>query len=372
MADTTLDRVAIDAGARPKLRLRWPTRQQLRYLLLTLGPLLVLVGATYWYVSTGRWITTDDAYVRAEKVNLSTDVAGIVAGVAVHDNEKVAAGQILYRLDDAPFRIALQNAEAQLQMVHDDILAAQASYRQTQASIATAQADIAYYQRQYERETALLAHGFAPQQAVDQAKHNLDSAQGKLAELQQQLAAIAAKLNGNPDLPVARQPQYLAALARVEDAQRNLRHTVVRAPVAGIVTNVPTLTTGTYLAAGATGFNLVATQNVWVEADAKETELTHAAPGQPVTVTVDTYPGLEWHGTVESLSPASGGSFSLLPAQNTSGNWVKVVQRIPLRIHVDPAPGLPPLRDGMSAEVAIDTGRNHHLPHFLSRILGIG
>jgi membrane fusion protein (multidrug efflux system) len=372
MADTTLGRVAAGTRARARPRLRRLTRQQLRYLLLALGPILVLVGAAWWYLSTGRWITTDDAYVRAEKVNISTDVAGMVAGIAVHDNQKVAAGQILYRLDDTPFRLALQNAEAQLQMVRDDILAAQASYRQTEASIRTAQADIVFYQRQFDRVAALLPKGFAPQQAADQAQHNLDTAKGRLAELQQQATGIAAKLNGNPDLPFTKQPQYLAALAKVEDARRNLQHTIVRAPVAGIVTNVPSLTQGAYLPAGGTGFNLVATQNVWVEADAKETELTHAAAGQPVTVTVDTYPGVEWHGTVESLAPASGGSFALLPAQNTSGNWVKVVQRIPMRIRVETEPGQPPLRDGMSAEVAIDTGHNRHMPQFLSRLFGLG
>jgi membrane fusion protein (multidrug efflux system) len=370
MADTTaLPRVAV--GAPTRLRPRLATRQQLRAVLLALGPLLLLLGGAWWYATSGRWITTDDAYVRAEKVNLSTDVAGIAAAIAVHDNEHVAPGQVLYRLDDTPYRTALQNAEAQLQMVHDDILALQAQYRQTEASIATAQSDIAFYERQYRRVAALLPQGFAPQQQADQAQHNLDAARGKLAELQQQLAGIAARLNSSPDLPVARQPQYLAALAKVEDAQRNLRHTVVRAPMAGTVTNVPSLAPGTYLAAGQTGFNLVATRNLWVEADAKETELTHARAGQPVTVTIDTYPGIEWHGTVESLSPASGGSFALLPAQNTSGNWVKVVQRIPVRIHVDPEPGQPPLRDGMSAEVAIDTGHHHRLPQFLARIIGL-
>jgi membrane fusion protein, multidrug efflux system len=372
MAEATLGRIALDVGTRARPRLRLPTRQQLRLLLLALGPVLALIGGAYWYATSGRYVTTDDAYVRAEKVNLSTDVSGIVATIAVHDNELVEAGQVLFTLDDTPFRTALQNAEAQLSVTRDDILALQASYRQTQASIKTAEANIAFAQRQYQRQAMLLAQGFAPAQTVDQLRYNLEAAQGKVAELQQQLAGLKAKLNGDPDLPVEKRPQYLSALAKVEDGQRNLRHTIVQAPMAGVVTNVPSLARGTYLPAGTTGFNLVATGNVWVEADAKETELTNARAGQPVTVTVDTYPGVEWHGTVESLSPASGGSFSLLPVQNTSGNWVKVVQRIPLRIHVEQEPGQPPLRDGMSAEVAIDTGQHHRLPHFLSALFGVG
>jgi membrane fusion protein (multidrug efflux system) len=366
MADTTLHRAgALVPRARRRLRLG---KQQLRWLLFALAPLLVLVGVAYFYATGGRYITTDDAYVHAETVNLSTDVSGIVSAVLVHDNERVAKGQPLFRLDDEPFRIALQNAQAQLGVVRDDIESLKASYRQTQANIATAEADIVFYQRQFARKQTLLGQSFASQEAVDQARHNLDNAQGRLAQLRQQLAGIVANLGGNPEIAVERHPRSVAAEAAVKQAERNLRHAIVRAPFAGIVTNVPQLTSGSYLAAGTTGFNLVAADHVWVEADPKETELTHAQPGQPVTVTVDTYPGAEWHGTLDSISPASASSFSLLPAQNTSGNWVKVVQRIPVRIRVPIMPSPPVLRDGMSVEVAIDTGHHRHLPNFFAEI----
>jgi membrane fusion protein, multidrug efflux system len=370
MADTALHRVGAIAP-RPRTRIHLG-KQQLRWLLFVLGPLLVLVGAGYFYATGGRYITTDDAYVHAETVNLSTDVSGIVSAVLVHDNERVAAGQPLFRLDDEPFRIALQNAEAQLGVVRDDIEALKASYRQIEANIATADADVAYYRRQFARKQTLLGQSVTSQQSADQARHDLDNAQGRIAQLRQQLAGIAANLGGDPNIAVERHPRYLAAEAQVKQAERNLRHATIRAPFAGIVANVPQLTPGSYLAAGTTGFNLVAADHVWVEADPKETELTHARPGQPVTVTVDTYPGVEWHGTLDSISPASASSFALLPAQNTSGNWVKVVQRIPVRIRVAIAPGEPVLRDGMSVEVAIDTGHHRRLPKFVEALFGLG
>jgi len=154
-------------------------------------------------------------------------------------------------------------------------------------------------------------------------------------------------------------------------AQRQLSYAIVRAPFAGVVTNVPSIAPGKYLQASTTAFYLVATDHVWVDANPKETELTHVLPGQLVTVNVDTYPDLEWHGTVESISPAAAQEFQLLPAQNTSGNWVKVVQRIPLRVRVDTSDkSRPTLRAGMSVEVNVDTGHARGLPSFLSAPLG--
>ena len=373
MAETTAGRVpAVTPSARARARRRGLTRDRLRWLLIVVGPLIALLGVGYFYFTGGRYIATDDAYVRAETVNLSTDVSGLVAQILVHDNQKVSAGQPLFRLDDGPFRIALANAQAQLGVVANDIAALQASWRQKLADITLARQQLVLAGREYERQKTLASHSFASQQALDQARKSRDAAQGNLASLEQQQAGIAAQLSGDPALPVERQPRYLAALAQVDLAKRNLRDTVVRAPMPGFVTNVPSLTPGSYLAAGTTGFNLVALHRLWVEADPKETELTHAAPGQRVVITADTYPGVEWQGTLESLSPASASAFSLLPAQNTSGNWVKVVQRIPVRIAVDDDPAKPALRSGMSVEVSIDTGRYRRLPHFLASLLHRG
>jgi membrane fusion protein, multidrug efflux system len=373
MAETSAGRVpALAPTSRAPARSRRLTRQKLRWLLILLAPLVVLVGAAYFYFTGGRYITTGDAYVRAETVSLSTDVSGLVAKVLVHDNERVQAGQALFALDDTPFRIALDRAEAALSVTRDDILALQASYRQKLAAIAVAKTKLAYDERVYLRQKALARTSFASQQALDDARQKRDAAKGALAELKEELAGIVANLNGNSALPVDRQPRYRAALSAVAQAKRDLSRTVVKASMSGFVSGVSALTPGTYLGAGTTGFYLVALHRLWIEADPKETALTHAARGQKAVVTVDTYPGMRWQGRVQSLGPASASSFSLLPAENTSGNWVKVVQRMPVRVSLDPDPGKPELRSGMSVEVTIDTGRYWRLPHFLASLFGAG
>jgi membrane fusion protein (multidrug efflux system) len=347
-------------------------RPWLRWTLLVLGPLAVAVIAITLYLSGGRYVSIDDAYIRADTVDVSTDVAGIVAAVAVRDNQRVAAGDVLFRLDDQAFRIALAGAEAQLGVVRDDLTAMQASYRQQQAQIGQAQVDIDYFQREYDRQADLVRRSATPVAQLDAARRNLDDARQTLANLTQALAAVAANLAGNPDAPIEQHPRYLAAAATRDEAARQLSHAVVRAPFAGIVAQAHNLQPGEFLPASQTAFELVAIDRAWIEAMPKETELTYVRTGQQATITVDAYPGVTWHGTVDSLSPASGASFALLPAQNTSGNWVKVVQRIPVRIAVTSGDGLPPLRAGMSVVVSIDTGHRRHLGDLLTDLFGWG
>jgi membrane fusion protein (multidrug efflux system) len=274
-------------------------------------------------------------------------------------------------LDDLPFRLALERAEAQVGIVRNDLNALKANYGDMQAQIKQAQYDVEYYDRESGRQQDLVAKNVASQQTFDTARRNLQNAQQKLASLNQQLAAIVANLNGDPNIPVEQHPRYRDAVAQRNEAGRQLDHTVVKSPFAGIVTNVPSIAPGKYLPASMTAFYLVATDHLWVDSNPKETELTHVQPGQPVTATVDTYPNLEWHGTVESISPAAAQEFSLLPAQNTSGNWVKVVQRIPMRVRLDTSDkNLPALRAGMSIEIDVDTGHQRGLPQFVTALLG--
>ena len=349
---------------------RAPRRRWLRRALFLVLPLALIVGG-YWYVTGGQVMSTDDSYVEADKVGVSTDISGIVEEIDVTENQRVDAGQVLYRLDDLPFRLALQRAEAQVGIVRNDLNALKANYQDMQAQIRQAQYDIDYYDREFRRQQELLRQSVASQATFDTARRNLQNAQQKLASLNQQLAAIAANLNGDSNIPVDQHPRYLDALAQRDEAARQLAHTVVKAPFAGIVTNVPSIAPGKYLQASTTAFFLVASDRVWVDANPKETELTYVHPGQPVRVTVDTYPDTQWSGTVESISPAAAQEFSLLPAQNTSGNWVKVVQRIPMRVRVDTSDkNLPPLRAGMSVEVDVDTGHTRGLPHFLTALFG--
>ncbi len=356
---------AIALGKRPPRN--WWTLSL--YLLL---PIALLVGA-YWYVTGGRVMSTDDAYVEADKVGVSTDVSGIVSEVDVKENQRVEAGQVLYRLDDLAFRLALARADAQASVVRNDLNALKASYVDMQAQIQQGQSDVTYFETEFRRQQTLFGSHAVAESSFDLARRNLEDAQQKVVSLNSQLAGIAANLSGDVNMPVEQQPRYLEAIAARDEAARQLAHTVVKAPFAGIATDVPAIAPGRYLAASTTAFYLVATDHVWVDANPKETELTHVRPGQPVTVTVDSYPDAEWHGTVESVSPAAAQEFSLLPAQNTSGNWVKVVQRIPLRVHLETSNAdLPPLRAGMSVTVGIDTGQARGLPHFLKALFGTG
>jgi membrane fusion protein (multidrug efflux system) len=347
-----------------------PKKSLLRPLMFALLPLALIIGA-YWYVTGGRVVSMDDAYVEADKVGVSTDVSGIVAEVGVTENQHVEAGQVLYRLDDLQLRFALARAEAQIGTVRDALNALKANYRDMQSQIQQAQNDVEYYDTEFHRQQDLLAAHVASQSTFDTARRNLQNAQQKLVSLTHQLGAIAANLDDDPTGAVEKKPRYLDAVAQRDEAARQLAHTVVKAPFAGIVTNVPSIAPGKYLQASVTAFYLVAADHVWIVANPKETELTYVRPGQSASVTVDTYSDLQWNGSVESIGPAAAQEFSLLPAQNTSGNWVKVVQRVPMRVRIDAIDkSLPPLRPGMSVEVDVDTGHSRGLPHFLTAMFG--
>jgi membrane fusion protein, multidrug efflux system len=349
---------------------RFNRRDWMRRGLFALLPLALIVGAV-WYVTGGQIMSTDDAYVEAEKVGISTDVSGIVKEVDVVDNQHVTAGQILYRLDPAQFQIALDNAKANLAQTALTVQAMEEDYKRMLSDIAAQQAQVDLDQTTYNRDVTLLRSGTVSQAIFDQAQASLATDRSKLESLRQQAQVQLARLGGNANLPFTQHPQYLQAKAQVDEAQRQLDHTIVTAPFDGIATNVPAIAPGKYLAASTTAFFLVDTEHVWVDANPKETELTYVRPGQPVTVTVDTYPNAVWHGTVESISPAAAQEFALLPAQNTSGNWVKVVQRVPMRVRVDTSDkNLPPLRAGMSVEIDVDTGHARGLPSFLTGWFG--
>jgi membrane fusion protein (multidrug efflux system) len=346
-------------------------RRFMRRGLFALLPFALIAGA-YWYVTGGQLMSTDDAYVQADTVGISTDVSGIVQGVEVANNQHVDPGQVLYRLDPRQFQIALDNAKANLAQTALTIDAMKQDYTRMLSDAAAQQAQVELDQVTYDRYAALAPSGDVTKASYDQTRFTLQLDKSKLKSLRQQASSQLARLDGNPDVPVTQHPQYLQARTQVDEAERQLDHTVVRAPFAGIVTNVPSITPGKYLVASTTAFYLVDTDHIWVDANPKETELTYVRPGQPVTVTVDTYPDAEWRGIVESISPAAAQQFSLLPAQNTSGNWVKVVQRITMRVRIDTNDKkLPPLRAGMSLEVNVDTGHSRGLPRFMAALFGL-
>jgi len=347
-------------------------RQRTRWALFALLP-LVLIVAGYWYVTGGQVMSTDDAYVNAEKVGISTDVSGMVQDVDVTNNQYVTAGQILYRLDPRQFQIAVDSAKANLAQVALTLDAMKQDYKRMLSDVAAQQAQVDLDQTNYNRAEMLLHNGAGTQATYDQAKYALQTDTSKLQSLQEQAQVQLARLGGNADTPTTELPQYLQAKAQFDEAQRQLNDTVVKAPFSGIVTDVPATAPGRYLAASTTAFYLVDTDHVWVDAQPKETELTHVRAGQAATVTVDTYPNAVWQATVQSISPAAAQEFALLPAQNTSGNWVKVVQRVPMRIRLDTSDKtLPPLRAGMSVVVNVDTGHARGFPDFLTSWFGGG
>jgi membrane fusion protein, multidrug efflux system len=352
------------SGDIDKLKRKLPAspRDRMRWMLFGLLPIALIIGGL-WYVLGGAVMSTDDAYVDAEKVGISTDVAGIVQSVEVTDNQHVQAGQVLYRLDPRQFQIALDNAKASLAQVSLTVDAMRQDYQHMLSDAVAAQAQVDLDQINFNRQDMLLKSATTSQALYDQAKYALANDKAKLESLQQQAKVQLAKLGGDANTPTDKLPQYSQAQAQVDEAQRQFDHTVVKAPFSGIATGVPSIAPGKYLAASTTAFYLVDTDHVWIAANPKETELTYVRPGQPATISIDTYPGVTWQGSVESVSPAAAQEFSLLPAQNTSGNWVKVVQRVPMRVRVDISDkNKPPLRAGMSAVVGVDTGHARGFP----------
>jgi membrane fusion protein (multidrug efflux system) len=346
--------------AEPQAAVEKP-RRGLRRTLLVLGPVIAVAAGGYFYLTGGRYVATDNAYVKADKLNLATDVSGIVAKIEVREDQKVEKGQILFRLDDEPYRIALAGAQAQLGAVRNEIATLKATYRQNQAQIEQANTDVDFYETSFQRQQDLSRRGVSTQVAFDEAKRNLDLSRERVIVAQRQAEATLAQLGGKPDDPVEAHPRVQQAQAQVDRAKRDLGRTVVTAPNTGVATNVNALQVGQYLQAAQPAFSLVALDHVWVEANPKETDLTYLKPGDPASVTVDTYPGVQWHATVASVSPATGAEFSVLPPQNASGNWVKVVQRVPIRLNVEVPAGAPSLRSGMSANVEVDTGHTRSL-----------
>ena len=364
-AENLLERFEVSPPPKAKLK---PRRKpgSLRRILLMLGPAVVLAGSLYAYMAGGRYVSTDNAYVHAGKLTVATDVSGIVANVAVHESQTVEKGQVLFTLDQEPFRIALAGAEANLGAVRNQVVTQQATYRQKLAQIEQAKTDIGFFETAAQRQQDLLKRGVSAQATFDQAKRDLDTARERLLVAQHDAEAALAQLGGRIDAPIEQNANYLAAQAQVDKARRDLTRTTVLAPIPGIVTNVDALQVGEYLPAAQAAFSLVSTADVWVEANPKESDLTNLQPGAKATVTIDAYPGREWKATVTSLAPATGAEFSVLPAQNATGNWVKVVQRVPIRLKVEMPAGTPPLRTGMSAYVEIDTGHHRQLADLFS------
>ena len=345
-----------------------PVRPWLRRALLTLGPIVALSVGGYFYATGGKYVRTEDAYVKADKVVVGVLVSGPITEVSVRENQYVAKGDVLFRIESDSYQIALARTEAALQQVRTDIAELKATFREKQAQLQLAEVNLDYAERKFRRQSALAKKSIVSEARYEEAQHKRAVALEEIAVLRHDLARILIRLGGGVNVRGETLPRYLEARARRDRALLDIERTVVRAPFAGVATKKPQ--TGQYVEPGSQVMSIVADAGMWIEANLKETQLTHVKVGQLVGIEVDTYPSRVWSGQVESISQATGAEFSILPPQNATGNWVKVVQRVPVRIRISVRPEDPPLRAGMSTEVAIETGQERRLPRVMQAMVG--
>ena len=351
------------AGAPATEAAKPPTRTErlakLRAPLMIGGVAIVVLASAFVYLSGGRYESTDDAYVHAAGVDVSSNIAGRVVEVDVKEGQEVKSGQVLFRLDPAPWDIAISSAQAQVADARQQLEAQLASYREHQVDVQNAQSAAAYAERERARNKGLEAAGAVSQAEYDQAARQADAARLGIGTAQQGLAQALAALGGRADESVDAHATVRQANATLARAELNKQWTYIRAPQDGRVTKVEQLQVGDYLNAATPTFHLV-TGVPWIEANFKENQLKHMTPGQATAVKIDAYAGYKCKGRVASISPATDQTFSLLPAENASGNWVKVVQRLPVRIAFSCSPALEPAA-GLSTTVKVDTGYKRRL-----------
>ncbi len=353
-------------AAEPRRRLMAGLRRYRRFLLLVVLPLVAALAGVTLYLNGGRYVTTDNAYVGAQKVLITPDVSGKIVSVSVKEGQIVAPGDTLFQIDPVPYQLALAQARAKLEDAktnHANLVANAKLYSQTLEIVG---AGIAIKQRDVERKSSLVKNNVGSQLDLDNSMTALVTSQAQQQLVRQQRSNALTQLLGNPDLPLEEFPAYLQAKAALDDAQRNLDLTTVRAPITGTATQVEQIQLGRYVTAGTPVFSVMDAANPWVDANPKESDLTYVAVGQPVSLEVDAFPNHLFKGKVGSLSPGTGAQFAILPPQNATGNFVKVVQRVPVRINLDPNdPMLRKLKAGMSVYATIDTGHKRTLAGLL-------
>ncbi|WP_375415161.1 HlyD family secretion protein [uncultured Bradyrhizobium sp.] len=350
------------AATQPRAPLLAGLRRYRRFLLLVVLPLVAMFGGLTVYLNGGRYVTTDDAYVGAQKVLITPDISGNIEKVVVREGQQVREGDTLFEIDPVPFRLAVQQAEANLATArtsYDNLKSNLQIYGQM---IDLAQQGVDLKRRDVERKTSLVKNNVGSQLDLDNAANALVTASAQQEYLRQQMSTAKNQLLGKADLPLEQFPPYAQAKAALDQAQRNLDHTTVRAPMNGTATQVDAIQLGRFVAAGTPVFSVIDISKPWVDANPKESDFTYVAPGQPVTVEVDAFPDHVFKATLGSLSPGTGAQFAILPPQNATGNFVKVVQRVPVRIYFDANDQMVQrLKAGMSSYVSIDTNHRRSL-----------
>ncbi|MER8982149.1 HlyD family secretion protein [Mesorhizobium sp. M0518] len=333
-----------------------------RFLLMVALPAALAVGGGYVWVTGGRYQETENANLQQAKVSIASDTAGRIVKVDIFDNQLVKQGDELFAIDPEPYRIALAQADAAVAGARLNVEQLRAAYGQSMAQQKSDASQVVFAQSQFDRAADLAQKGINAKSSLDEAKNDLDKAKQQLAVAEQGIISAKAALGGNPDIETDKHPTVMAALAARDKAAYDLAQTTVKAPADGIVSQASSFKVGQYVGSGTPLFSLVETGDTWIDANFKETQLTHMKPGQKAEIVVDTYPGRTFEATVKAIGAGTGAEFSLLPAQNATGNWVKVTQRIPVRLELTDADAKMALRTGMSATVTVDTGVARGLP----------
>ena len=337
----------------------------LRLTLLVLIPALIVIAAFVFYLFSGRYVSTDNAYIGAEKVLITPEVSGKVVRISVVEGQLLKPGDELLAIDPVSYRLAAQEAQAKLLRVRSDFATLKANLASVTTQADLSRQSLAAAQADFDRKTQLLSNRISTPSDLDKSRVSLIAAKTQLELLEQQERTLRIQLLDDPGLAIEKYPQFIEATVSLERTERDLYNTVLRAPISGVATQVASIQMGRFLTAGTAVFSVISSDNVWIDANPKETDLTNVRHGQPVTITVDAFPDKEWSGAVGAISPGTGAQFAILPPQNAAGNWIKIVQRVPMRIEFAPGQDLRRLRAGMSATVEIDTGRRGRLARLL-------
>ncbi|MGE8153122.1 HlyD family secretion protein [Pseudomonas vancouverensis] len=356
----------------PDAPVKKPLRETLRPWLMVGVPLLAAIAGYGYHVAGEAYVSTDNAYARVAKASINARISGQVVEIAVQDNQPVRKGQVLFRIDPKPLQIAVDRAEAQLSVARLRIDGLKAGYRQQQAELQSAKESADFDQKDFARKKALVASEFVSRSLFERADTDLKVSRQRIAGIEQQIASTVVALNGNPNIDIDSHPAVREARAQLDEARLYLSYATVYAPADGIVARVDDLQVGNYVNNGAPAFALLSDREIWIEANFRETEVTHMRAGQTATIRIDTYPDRVFKAHITSMSPGSGSDFALLPPENATGNWVKVTQRVPVRLELDELDPALPLYSGTSVTVRVDTQFKTPWWHPLKALLTAG
>ena len=354
--------VALPDNPEPQPAPKKKARRRGRFVLMLAVPLALAAVGGYVWVTGGRYEETENANLQQARVSIASEAAGRVVTVDIAENQVVKKGDVLFAIDPEPYRIALAQADAAVAGARLNVEQLRAAYNQSMAQERSAASEVDYSQSQYDRAADLANKGINTKSSLDEARNDLDKAKQQLSVAKQGIESAKAALGGNPDIETDNHPSVMAALAARDKAAYDLAQTTVRAPAAGIIAQASSFKVGQFVSVGTPLFSLVETGDTWIDANFKETQLTHMKPGQKAEIVLDTYPDKTFEATVQAIGAGTGAEFSLLPAQNATGNWVKVTQRIPVRLELTDPDAKMALRTGMSATVTVDTGVSRGLP----------